>query len=59
MPPSCKNAFQATPNGHNAWHWLKVKKVSIACSSLETNIANRKFHSQVNHVGNVLTLTVH
>jgi len=27
MPPSCKNAFQATPNGHNAWHWLKVKKV--------------------------------
>lgn len=31
MPPSCKNAFQATPNGHNAWHWLKVKKVSIAC----------------------------
>ena len=27
MPLSCKNAFQATPNGHNAWHWLKVKKV--------------------------------
>jgi len=27
MPPSCNNAFQATPNGHNAWHWLKVKKV--------------------------------
>lgn len=27
MPASCNNAFQATPNGHNAWHWLKVKKV--------------------------------
>ena len=29
MPASCNNAFQATPNGHNAWHWLKVKKVSV------------------------------
>ena len=29
MPSSCNNAFQATPNGHNAWHWFKVKKVCI------------------------------
>lgn len=50
MPPSCKNAFQATPNGHNAWHWLKVKKVSITCNVVKIAIllfGNRRFHSKV------------
>ena len=28
MPPSCNKAFQATVNGFNVWHWLKVQKVS-------------------------------
>ena len=32
MPPSCNNAFQATVEGYNIWHWLKVQKVrSVKC----------------------------
>jgi hypothetical protein len=30
MPPSCNKAFQATVEGFNIWHWLKVQKVCNA-----------------------------
>lgn len=29
MPASCDNAFQTTPEGTLAWHWVKVQQVWI------------------------------
>lgn len=27
MPASCDSAFQTTPEGTSAWHWIKVQQV--------------------------------
>jgi hypothetical protein len=37
MPPSCNKAFQATVEGFNIWHWLKVQKVCNASLFLHFN----------------------